>query len=79
MKIQQLRNATALITVGEHHLLVDPYLSEVGAAPGFKVFGGGRRRNPLVPLPAGAEQALDRATGVIITHEHPDHLDRAGR
>lgn len=76
MQIHHLRNATALVTLGEHRLLLDPMLSDPGAMPGFKVFGGGRRRNPLVPLPGGADAALDRATGVIVTHEHPDHFDR---
>lgn len=78
MKIQHLRNATALLSLGEHCLLVDPMLAAPGAMPGFKMFGGGRRRNPIVPLPAGASEALATATAVILTHEHPDHFDRAG-
>ncbi len=77
MRIHHLRNATAIIELGGHRLLLDPMLAEVGAMPGFKVFGGGRRRNPLVPLPPGAEAALASVTGVVITHEHPDHFDRA--
>ena len=78
MKLRHLRNATALLTLGEHRLLVDPMLADPGALPGFKVFGGGRRPNPLVPLPPGAAEAIAAATGVLVTHEHPDHLDRAG-
>jgi L-ascorbate metabolism protein UlaG (beta-lactamase superfamily) len=78
MKLLQLRNATVLLTLGPHRLVVDPMLAEAGAMPGFKVFGGGRRNNPLVPLPRGAEEALATATGVVVTHEHPDHLDRKG-
>ena len=78
MKIQHLRNATALVTIGAHRLLVDPMLSLPGAMPGFKMFGGGRRRNPLVPMPDASTNALATATAVIITHEHPDHFDRAG-
>jgi L-ascorbate metabolism protein UlaG (beta-lactamase superfamily) len=53
-------------------------LSPPGAMPGFKMFGGGRRRNPIVALPAEAEAALETVTAVILTHEHPDHFDRAG-
>jgi len=76
MKIRHLRNASLLLSLGEHHLLVDPMLSSPGALPGFKMVGGGRRRNPLLPLPADALQSIEAATGVLITHEHPDHLDR---
>jgi L-ascorbate metabolism protein UlaG (beta-lactamase superfamily) len=75
MKIRHLRNATLLLSIAEHQLLVDPMLSPPGAFPGFKVVGGGRRRNPLVPLPADALESIEAATGVLITHEHPDHLD----
>lgn len=78
MKIRHLRNATTLLTLGEHRLLVDPMLADPGSFPGFKIFGGGRRRNPLVPLPAETFTWLEEATGVLVTHEHPDHLDRAG-
>lgn len=44
--------------------------------PGFKMFGGGRRRNPLVAMPKQGEEALADVTGVVITHEHPDHFDK---
>jgi len=75
MKIQHLRNATTLLTIGSHRLLVDPMLSDPGAFPGFKMFGGGRRPNPLVALPPDTDALLKEVTGVVITHEHPDHLD----
>ncbi|MCY1060465.1 MBL fold metallo-hydrolase [Nannocystis sp. SCPEA4] len=77
MNYRHLRNATALLTLGEHRLLVDPMLADAGSMPGFKLLGPGRRPNPLVPLPADAPAWLDTATGVLVTHEHPDHLDGA--
>lgn len=77
MQIQQLRNATIVVTLGAHRLLVDPMLSPAGAMPGFRVRGP-RRRNPLVPLPPEATAALDDVTVVVVTHEHPDHFDRVG-
>lgn len=78
MEFHQLRNATAVLTLAEHRLLIDPMLSRPGAILGFKLFGGGRRNNPLVPLPPGSDAALDSVTGVLVTHRHPDHLDRPG-
>jgi L-ascorbate metabolism protein UlaG (beta-lactamase superfamily) len=76
VKIQHLRNATLVISAGNHRLLVDPMLSKPGTMPGFKMIGGGRRNNPLVPLPDGTDSVLDSVTGVIVTHEHPDHFDK---
>lgn len=74
MKITQLRNATIILQLGEHRLLVDPMFSEVGAMSPFRAVSG-RRRNPLVPLPAKTNELLEGITGVVITHEHPDHFD----
>ena len=74
MKIQHLRNASAILTIAEHVLLLDPMFSEPGALPAFKQVGGGRR-NPLVPMPPDLEASLAALTGVLITHEHPDHFD----
>jgi L-ascorbate metabolism protein UlaG (beta-lactamase superfamily) len=79
MKLLQLRSATCLLDYAGQRLLVDPMLAAPGAMPGFKLLGGGRRRNPLVPLPAGTDAALASATAVLLTHEHPDHFDAAGR
>lgn len=76
MEIQNLRNATLILTLGRRRLLVDPMLGAPGTLAGFKLFGGGRRPNPLVPLPEEASKALDQITDVVVTHEHPDHLDR---
>ncbi len=78
MQVHHLRNATLTLKLGEHCLLVDPMLSAPGSLPGFKLFGGGKRNNPLVPLPQIANEVLDEVTAVVITHEHPDHLDPAG-
>ncbi len=76
MHIRQIRNATLLISIAERHILVDPMLCDSGAMPGFKVFGGGRRRNPLVDMPDGTSELLDLVTDVVVTHEHPDHFDQ---
>lgn len=75
MKLRQLRNATLLLSLGPLRIVVDPMLGEPHTMPGFKLFGGGRRRNPLTALPPEAEDSLRSATDVLVTHEHPDHLD----
>lgn len=76
MKLIQIRNATMLLELGPHRILLDPMLGEVDSLPGFRMRGGPKRRNPLVPLPEGAMELCERATAVLITHEHPDHLDK---
>jgi len=81
MKITQLRNATALVELGPHRILVDPMLAPKGALPALKL-GGGRERNPTVDLPACTDSLLDTVTHCLITHcqkGHFDHLDRAGK
>ena len=78
MNITQIRNATILLEVGEHRILVDPMRSSPSSLAGFRLFRGARRKNPLTTLPDGAEELFDSATEVLITHEHPDHLDKPG-
>ncbi len=78
MELTQLRNATIHLELGPHRLLVDPMLSEPGALPPLRMVGGSGQRNPLVPLPPVADALLDGVGAVLLTHEHPDHLDVAG-
>ena len=78
MILHHLRNASAVVQLAEHRLLVDPMFSEPGSMPSFRFLARGGQRNPIVPLPDATEAALEGVTGVIITHEHPDHLDRPG-
>ncbi len=81
MKIHHLRNATFVLHIGEHQLLVDPMLGEVGSISSLKPLGRKKKRNPLVPLPSGASGGITRSTGCLITHcqrKHLDHLDKAG-
>jgi L-ascorbate metabolism protein UlaG (beta-lactamase superfamily) len=82
MHITQLRNATIIIHSGAHHILVDPMLAAKDALPPLRMFDGKRLRNPLLDLPANADDALARVTHCLITHcqkGHFDHLDRAGK
>lgn len=81
MQIHHLRSATFVLELessGEH-VLIDPMLGAVRSLPGFDVLRQGLgNRNPTVELPDAAEAALDKVTAVLLTHLHPDHLDRAG-
>ena len=81
MEIEFLRSATLIIRSGEHRILVDPMLADVGALPSLSFFRHRRARNPLVPLPPSASDSLSGVTAALITHckyGHMDHLDRAG-
>lgn len=81
MRITQLRNATAVIDLGGHRILVDPMLAPRHALPPLKMFGR-RERNPVVDLPPVTESVLASVTHCLITHcqkGHFDHLDGAGR
>lgn len=81
MIIQQLRNATVILHLGDRRILVDPMLGEVGSFRNFKRFGDGQRPNPIIPLPDSAQQALEEVTDCVITHcqrDHLDHIDAAG-
>jgi len=80
MRITQIRNATILVQLGAHRILVDPMLSAQGALPTLKYFTHKRRRNPTVELPRGTEALLESVSHCLITHcqkGHFDHLDRA--
>ena len=80
MRIAQIRNATIVVQLGAHRILVDPMLGAQGALPTLKYFTRARRRNPTVELPPGTEAVLDSVSHCLITHcqkGHFDHLDRA--
>lgn len=63
----------------QHSLLVDPMLSKPKSFIPFRLWGKSRSRNPLVPLPEETDQSLKTVTGIVLTHNHPDHFDRAGQ
>jgi L-ascorbate metabolism protein UlaG (beta-lactamase superfamily) len=76
MQIQLIRHATLLIEYANTRLLVDPMLSEAGAMAPIQN-SPEPRNNPLVALPCPAEQVLDGAQAVLVTHTHRDHWDDA--
>ena len=77
MKIHHIRNATLVIEVEDKVILVDPMLGEKGeVGPPFTFFRFKPQRNPTVGMPKGAMGIIEKATHCLITHLHPDHLDK---
>lgn len=76
MKIHQIRNATLIVTFGGKRFLVDPYLADKDAYPGFEGTVNSGIRHPRVALSTPMATILD-FDALILTHLHPDHFDEA--
>ena len=76
MKIQHFRNATMVIETGDIVLLIDPMIGPTGTMPPFSFIRSKPRRNPIVPLPESCQPTLEEVTHCLLTHQHPDHLDK---
>ena len=76
MKIQHFRNATAVIEADDKVILIDPMLGLPGTMPPFSFFRSKPRKNPIASLPEQCMPTLDRITHCLITHQHPDHIDK---
>ena len=73
MKIQLIRNATMKMTYAGRTFLTDPMLSPKDEIRSF----AGIARNPTIELPFPTEEIVKGIDGVIVTHDHPDHFDKA--
>ncbi len=78
MRIHYLRNATMVIESGDKFILVDPMLGKKGSGLPFSLIRFKAKRNPLVDLPDNSTLILEQITHCLITHLHPDHLDKDG-
>jgi len=77
MKIHHLRNATLVLETKDNVILIDPMLGRKGASgPSFTLFRFKPQRNPTVDLPEHAMCVVQKTTHCLLTHLHPDHLDR---
>ncbi|MEM6894863.1 MAG: MBL fold metallo-hydrolase [Bacteroidota bacterium] len=77
MKIQHIRNATLLLETTDKVILIDPMLGKKGeTGPPFTFFRFKPQRNPTVDLPDGVRDSIEKTTHCLITHLHPDHIDK---
>ncbi len=77
MKVHHLRNATLVIETNNKFILVDPMIGKKGTAgPSFTLFRFKPKRNPILDLPDNATDIVNKTTHCLITHLHPDHLDK---
>jgi L-ascorbate metabolism protein UlaG (beta-lactamase superfamily) len=74
MKLTLVRSATVLLELRGRRILVDPMLDDAGTRPPVEQTAN-PVRNPTVPLPFPAEEAVRGLDAVIVTHRHRDHLD----
>src|SRR5210317_1281544 len=73
MKIQLIRNATMKISYAGHTFLTDPMLAPKDAYKPFADIA----RNPTIDLPLALEAILKDVESVVVSHDHPDHFDKA--
>lgn len=78
LKIHHIRNATMILETEKDVILIDPMLGDIGIMPSFTLFRHKARKNPIVSLPKNITSILNKVTHCIITHQHPDHIDKAG-
>lgn len=79
MRLHHLRNATMVIETSDKVILVDPMLGKKETAgPTFTLFRFKPQRNPILDLPNNAMEVVNKTTHCLITHLHPDHLDKEG-
>ena len=71
MKLKLIRNATMKINYNGKTILTDPMFSKKGSIRTF----AGISPNPTVEMPLSIEEVLKDVDTVLVSHNHPDHLD----
>lgn len=74
MKFQQIRSATAIVTVGGVRFLIDPWLGDKESIPPIPGSPNPDMRCPVSDLPLPLNEILN-VDAVIATHLHFDHFD----
>ncbi len=65
-----------VIEAGDQVILVDPMIGPKGTMPPFTFFRFKPQKNPIVSLPDHCRPILEKVTHCLITHKHPDHIDK---
>lgn len=73
IKAQLIRNATVKLTVNNKTILIDPMLGAKGENNPIPF--SNEIRNPTANLPTRVEDVIKNIDAVLLTHNHPDHLD----
>lgn len=76
MKIEQIRNATIIVTYGGKRFLIDPMFAPKDAYAPIAIGPNPDLRWPTCDLPRPANQIYDDIDVIIVTHLHPDHFDQ---
>jgi L-ascorbate metabolism protein UlaG (beta-lactamase superfamily) len=74
MRLCLVRHATLAVEYHGHTFLVDPMLDDADARPAIQN-SPNPRSNPLVPLPVPAQDVVQGAEALLVTHTHSDHWD----
>lgn len=70
--IKLIRNATLTIEYAGHKILVDPMFSPKGIMGSI----AGINESPMVDLPESVENIVKDVDLILLTHNHPDHIDQ---
>ncbi len=76
LKIQLIRHATVVIMMDGKKILIDPMFANTGSLPSIPLTFN-RVKNPLIPLHVNKENLVAELDAVLLTHNHPDHIDAA--
>lgn len=77
MNIQQIRNATVVVTYGGKKFIIDPWFQKKGTGLSAPAASAEKASlpSPMVELPMPVDEIMDDVDAIIVTHIHPDHFE----
>jgi len=77
MKITFIRHCTMTVEYGSTKFVIDPVFGSAGSKDPLKGNASTPMlRNPLTELPISPDEIVSGMSAMILTHNHPDHLDQ---